>query len=320
MRKQLHNSLILTVHNVMRFLTPVLLFWLISTVGDEAVAGSITNVYCPIPAGDGDQCGTLNIMNYYAWQSSVTGKFAPRDPSDPRLGLLNASRGGARMRAVFNISDQSQAGNYAWIQAIVGGNSTIGTPPYIDPFVNDDTLPFYWTESELPAFTKKHSIELLDLPNQRLTNAKQRLPNGKFNPVSVQFETALVWWEDMTIQLLQSFTWGYTITYNIIGYKATAEPFAWTLPSTEFMDLITSFDGNGDGEADGWTLSEKTPTITSFDGDGYADGWTLSEKSPTIPAPPSSMLLLLGLISIWLMKNRIAVRREIVSGLYEGWM
>jgi len=289
MRKQLHNSLILTVHNVMRFLTPVLLFWLISTVGDEAVAGSITNVYC----SDGNQCGILNIEDYYAWQSSSTGTFTPQNPSDPRLGTPGTRRGGARMQAFFNISDQSQARNYAWIQAIVGGNSTIGPPPYIDPFVNDDTLPFYWTESELPAFTNGYNIELLDLPNQKLTNAM-------FQPVSVQFETALVWWEDMTIYLFGSFTWGYTIEHNSGGgYTVTVDSLAW-IPSTEFIDpviidLVTSFDGNGDGRADGWTFSEQC--------------------CATIPEPPSSMLLLLGLISIWLMKNRIAVRREIFSGL-----
>jgi hypothetical protein len=244
---------------------------------DVTVSPNPKDIFCP----GNKKIGALKIEDYYAWESDGAGNFTPRDPSDARLQKPGNNSGGARLQAFFDITDKECPRHYRWIQAVTGGTSTIGTPPYIDPFAKDDTLPFYWTNKELPSFISTNKLEILDIPGQPLSEATVG------NPASVDFETALVCWWDKKIHLFQSFTWGYEIVAKSGGgYDVGVDSFAWTTPSTTLTNLITGFDGNDDGKPDGWQITD--------------------DCCPCIPEPTSLCIWCIGVVTI------IGLRRAVL--------
>jgi hypothetical protein len=198
-----------------------------------AVAGSITapfpnpnpfTVTCTDEHGIERTLGSLEIDIY-----------------EPRVFLDSGGdvRGGAGMEATFSgTQDPDCYIEFDFVQAIVGGNSTIGDPPYLDPFVADDAYPFYWTATEYA--------------------------------------------DNFTINFLQSFTWGYSFSYNAVTstYTSTLDQMQWTDPSQTIMNLV-----------DDW------PTYAPL-GDG---SWNVTEDeccgcNYPIPEPTTVSLLLLGIV------------------------
>lgn len=243
-----------------------------------ARAGFIPDGISPNPRDilcDGEKLGTLEITNYYGFTTNGAGVYDPRNPY-PGSGFREpnppSNRGGAYMEAIFRAAANSCPMNYQWIQAITGGKGTIGTPPYLDPFNRDDNLPFFWRrpEANSPTLGKANG-----LPGSRFADiaSQQRIDATKGN--SVQFETALVCYNGMTVHWLAGFTWGYEIKNDL---SVAIDAFAWTADMSNTMK----------GLVEGWASTPKTPYLPKPG--QKPDGWKVSDDCCTCVPEPSTLL------------------------------
>lgn len=223
--------------------------------GGSAQAGSITPPY-PDPNPFSVTCTDENGVVHTLGELEID-VYIPRAYRDDD----NNIRGGAGMEATFSgFHDPDCLVEYDFVQAIIGGNSTIGDPPYLDPFVWDDAYPFYWTASErsdnysYDPNTGAFELKISDYPSLPASVLNNN------NPATVKFETALVCvdYDNFTVNFLQSFTWGYTFTYNALNdtYTSTLDQMMWAAPSQTIKDLVDdwpTFAGIGDGS---WNVTE----------------------------------------------------------------
>jgi hypothetical protein len=106
-----------------------------------------------------------------------------------------ACRGGARMDATYAPGPKDPA-NLTFIQVFT---DNYGTGTHIDPFPNDDTKPFYYTDQE----QKDHGLNFIDRPN-----------NSCLKPDFVyvnRFDTYLVSFSGTTATVYDGWEWGYDL-------------------------------------------------------------------------------------------------------------
>ena len=240
-------------------------------------AGSITPPY-PDPNPFSVTCTDENGFEHTLGDLNID-VYIPRAYLDED----NNVRGGAGMEATFSgFQNPDCYIEYDFVQAIVGGNSTIGDPPYLDPFVWDDAYPFYWTDTEradnysYDANTGAFELTITDYPSMPASVLVDH------NPATIMFETALVCvdYENFTVNFLQSFTWGYTFSYNAATqtYMSVLDQMQWIDPSQTIMDLVDdwpTFAPKGDGS---WNVTEGECCDCDY----------------PIPEPATVTLLLLG--------------------------
>ncbi|MEX0678928.1 MAG: PEP-CTERM sorting domain-containing protein [Pirellulales bacterium] len=157
--------------------------------GWTAVAGSLLN-------------GTLTIEKYQA--VSPTGS--------PTLALPN---GGARMRATYAIDaeDGYALADFKWIQMFTDNTGPGGAlVRHIDPFPNDDGLPWYFNVAEDGGTLATFS----DIPGDHVSS----IPFNR----TARFETYLATFNMNTqvARIHEGFAWGYNIV-------AVPEPTTWVL-------------------------------------------------------------------------------------------
>jgi hypothetical protein len=221
--------------------------------------------------------GKLMIDHYYSWTSGPlnmgTITFTPENPGLPADDAMWANRGGAKMESSFNQTNAMLQCEFRWIQGVMSGTGTIGTPPYLDPFNRDDGLPYYWTETENTAANNGKMFQ--DIPSQNKAN------NGN----SIHFEAAFVAVDqaNMKVHYLKGFTWGYAIE---AGGTVNLDNFAWrTTPTAALTGLVTA-----------WDASATSP----YAGNGTPDGWMWTDTCPCtmIPEPSSFILVVIGLTGL----------------------
>lgn len=243
-----------------------------SGVGLDEEANRSMEIKC----GD-DVIGTLAIDEYFAWNSGPFEdgmvSFNPENPGLPDDEDTYENRAGAKMEAIFAQTNDMFDCDFRWIQGVMDGVGTIGTPPYLDPFNRDDGLPFYWTEAEnANASYGNGGKRFSDIPSQDKTN------DGN----SIHFEAAFVAvdLENMKVHYLKGFTWGYEVEDD---ETSTLDTFAWrTTPTAALMTLVTD-----------WDASDTSP----YTGDDEPDGWMWTDDClcTKVPEPASIMMFTLGL-------------------------
>ena len=259
-----------------------------SGVGLDTPASQTVNVYCD-PSDPSTLLGTLNINTYFAWTSGVDSgsgiPYSPENPGLPTTGVQWENRAGGAIVANFTPGDTDCSPQFEWVQAVVGGTGTIGTPPYLDPFNRDDNLPFYWTAAEnSDPSIGNNGMTFSDIPGQAATNIGN----------SIEFETALVEFDPHTLEMhwVAGFTWGYSIN-DIVG--PVMDNFAWTNgPSNTLVNLV-----------DSWSSSPTSPYI----GNGTPDGYSFtSDCLCNVPEVGSGLLSFAGVGMVGL--GLITVRRR----------
>lgn len=227
---------------------------------------------------DMKKIGTLAINDYYQWTSGALAGMPPTIPFTPQNPGLDATdpkyqnRGGARITSNFTQTDPMVKCEFRWLNGVMSGVGTIGTPPYLDPTTRDDGLPFYWTEPENAAANDgAGGTQFIDIPSQAKTNAGN----------SINFEAAFVAVDlaNKKLYYLKGFTWGYSLA---AGPTVNLNNFAWkTAPSAGLTGLVTGWDGS---------------STAPYAGDGTPDGWMWTNTCPCtmIPEPGTVVLLLIG--------------------------
>lgn len=260
-----------------------------SGVGLDTPESQYRDVYCD--TGQTEFLGTISVESYFAWTSGVDSgsgiPYSPENPGLPTTGAQWENRAGADMVVNFSPGDTDCDAQYRWIQAVVDGSGTIGTPPYLDPFNRDDGLPFYWTEDEnADPGIGNGGLRFSDIPGQSATNIGN----------SISFEAALVQYCPDTMQLhwVAGFTWGYSIQDQV---GPVLDTFSWTNgPSGTLTNLVTSWDGSD--------------TPPNYAGDGTPDGWTFTDDClcNCVPETNSGMLSLAGISIVGM--GCVATRRR----------
>jgi hypothetical protein len=260
----------------------VILFTLLATGplahlahGDTIPAPNPMDIFC-----NGVKLGTLDITTY---------------------GTATDSRGriGAEIQALFTKSNLKMNYNFEWIQAVTGGQGTIGqdngtNPPYLDPYdggpggKREDNLPWYWTVAENMSAGKddRNGANGANGPGTQFFDFARQDPKDKGNFIT--FETAFVSVDGLKIHFLKGFTWGYKINANM---TATADPFAWlNAPTASLTGPTDAWDG---------TLNPK--------GGGKPVGYNFVNGAcpcTTIPEPSWPGLIGFGVIAIVYGVNR----------------
>lgn len=106
---------------------------------------------------------SLVTSAYSGWTVSEAGLPGSMSTSTYTAGW-NGGLGGAQLSARYSQANPIASGSSLnWVQVIdtnrpLGGNGA----PYLDPFNNDDTLPFYWTSGEANQFGSSTAVSFKD--------------------------------------------------------------------------------------------------------------------------------------------------------------
>ena len=133
-----------------------------------------------------------------------------------------------------------------WIQSVYDGKGTIGQNagaalPYLDPYMRDDNLPYYWTNVENGTVgtgrlnaTAQPGTRFSDFPSQDQGNS------GNF----IKFEAALVAVsssDPLKLTWLTGFTWGYQVNAD---KTSTVFAFNWlNAPTANLTGPVQAWDG-----------------------------------------------------------------------------
>ncbi len=146
-----------------------------------------------------------------------------------QINAYNATNGGgsagANLSAQFNQTYMPACNlGLQWIQAIIGGQGTIGQTlggkiPYLDPYQRDDNLPYYYTTAE-NSTVGEGQLNAGSQPGSRFSDSPFQGSGNNGN--SITFEAALVAVcpsNPMNLVWLGGFEWGYrngavTLTSN----------------------------------------------------------------------------------------------------------
>ena len=216
----------------------------ILSAGENLINVNISNVANGVAAGqavtvmrNGQSQGTISIVDSYGWMTNAVGTYTPANPyAETRMtDPMSSNSDGAFMDAVFTSSFGLQPGfQYQWVQTVVAGTGTIAQPPYLDPYVRQDDLPFFWTPAEAGSndvgqVNGVSGDEFIDIPAE---------PNSAMG-YSISYETDLVAYSGENVYFLGGFTWGYSI--NSSG-NTVLSPFTWISEmSTSVANLIDSW-------------------------------------------------------------------------------
>lgn len=158
--------------------------------------------------------GTLTITEYDARDY----KAEPRPP-------LTTPRGGADMRAIFTrdagdpTPDNPAIADLQFINLFTDNTGASGAlASHIDPFPNDDTLPWYYTETEAQARQTATTFRFEDSPSDKVTT----IPFNR----TVRFETYLATFDNTTkvATIHDGWSWGYDVVADRAPRKEIPEP------------------------------------------------------------------------------------------------
>jgi hypothetical protein len=131
-----------------------------------------------------------------------------------------ASGGGAIINATYTHPSAPAAGRqfqFTQIASTTGFGASYATP-HLDPLVNDDTLPFYWTSAEAAGRTNStgSQITFFDKPQAPLAGLKT-------GPVSFTGDLYVTEWDGTkAVTVRDGFRWGYDMTLATHGKSAAS--------------------------------------------------------------------------------------------------
>jgi hypothetical protein len=199
--------------------------------------------------------------------------------------------------------------NLQWIQAIIGGQGTIGqslggTIPYLDPYIRDDNLPYYWTTAENNTVGTgqlaggQPGSRFSDFPSQPITNGNSITFEAALVSVSPTNPLQLVW--------LAGFEWGYSIANNV----STVFSFGWTNGAgVSLQSAVTAWNGSQTNYPGSTQPPGYDPT-TFNNSAGYT--FVAAGTLPPCPLPSTvsmTLVLLIGLGGWTVVRPRLAARR-----------
>ncbi len=222
----------------------------------------------------GTQIGTLQINAYNATNAN--------------------GRSGAYMSAQFNQTYMPGCNlNLQWIQAIIGGQGTIGqnlggTIPYLDPYQRDDNLPYYYTAAE-NSTVGEGQLNAGAQPGSRFSDSPSQLSTNNGN--SITFEAALVAVcpsDPTSLVWLGGFEWGYSISNG----SSSVFGFGWNSgPGVSLNSAVNAWDGTSN-------YIGMTNPPNGYTGPGPGVGYQFVSAAqcplPTCPLPPSGCFAGLG--------------------------
>lgn len=130
----------------------------------------------------------------------------------------------------------------------INTNQPLGgaTSPYVDPAPNDDNLPFYWTETERPAFQSGSNLTFKDYSKRSTDDLFGTSPS--LNSISWEANLFYVQWDGGTgITVEDGMNWGWETKSATKG--AVAASFVNPAPSTAVISGVgTSSFAWGDGQ------------------------------------------------------------------------
>lgn len=225
----------------------------------------------------GTQIGTLQINAYNATNGN--------------------GRSGAYMSAQFNQTYMPACNlNLQWIQAIIGGQGTIGqtdggTIPYLDPYQRDDNLPYYYTAAENSTIGVGQ-LNAGAQPGSRFSDSPSQLSTNNGN--SITFEAALVAVcpsDPTNLVWLGGFEWGYSISSG----SSSVFGFGWNSgPGVSLNSAVNAWDGTSN-------YTGMTNPPAGYTGPGAGVGYQFVSAAdcplPTCPLPASGCLAGLGLFA-----------------------
>jgi hypothetical protein len=188
--------------------------------------------------------GTLLIDEYdardYVAEQWTPPKFVPRGGADMTATYTRAATDPttADMRFIQLFTDNTGAGG-----AVVS---------HIDPFPNDDTLPWYWTDAEHASHSTATTMTFDDHPSDPVT----AVPFHR----SVRFDTYLSTFDTTTkeAQIRDGWSWGYDIAVvnaSVYDFGDAPDSYQTLLASDgprfnegEFQRLGRQWDGESDGQ------------------------------------------------------------------------
>ncbi|MCX7108696.1 MAG: choice-of-anchor K domain-containing protein [Proteobacteria bacterium] len=175
----------------------------------------------------------------------------------------NTAAGGAEIKASYvNPSAPPTGKQFEYIQiASTTGFGPSYSTPHLDPLNNDDTLPFYWTQSESASMRNAvgSRIDFSDKPQAPLSGLK----NG---PVSFTGELFVSEWDGATsVTVRDGFSWGYDMTLATDGKSAaTFKTPSPSCPPATCSGVGTSAFSWGDGSSFGSPPSSLSFTPAAF--------------------------------------------------------
>jgi hypothetical protein len=163
-----------------------------------------------IPIGSAAGSPDALISSAYPGWTVTSGGSSPGtfSVSKYRAGSTGGS-GGTEIEVSYDNGAAIAAGQqFQWVQVITTNEPLGGaTSPYLDPQPNDDSLPFYWTSTELPSYSTSTSLNFYDY-SQRATSS---LANN--DPISWKAGLYLVSWDGATsVSVMDGVSWGWEMT------------------------------------------------------------------------------------------------------------
>jgi hypothetical protein len=167
---------------------------------------------------------------------------------------LTVPRGGADMIATYTrVATDPGTADMRFIQVFTKNTGAAGAlESHIDPFHNDDTLPWYWTDAEHASHSTATMMGFEDTPSSLVT----AVPFHR----SARFETYLATFDTTTkeAQIRDGWSWGYDIAVvnaSVYDFGDAPDSYQTLLASDgprynegEFQRLGGRWDGESDGQ------------------------------------------------------------------------
>jgi hypothetical protein len=138
--------------------------------------------------------------------------------------------GGARLIVTYTsgAADPVKIADLHWIQLVTTNDPNHGGPTtgYIDPFPNDDTLPFYWKLSQdTQAINGAKTATTYRFADRPVRTARS-------DPDMIGWDGELVlasWDGKKDVNVYDGFEWGFVLNDELSTHSGIPEPSAWAL-------------------------------------------------------------------------------------------